>query len=86
MSRGRKRKSDKGQFPPESMEQAVNAVLVGVEGRKLSLRQAAENYGLKFQTLQRYVAKKRLILIKTFEWHPTTVVGKYLVNHKKNRW
>ena len=59
MSRGRKRKSDKGQFSSESMEQAVNAVLVGVGGRQLSLCQAAEEYGLKFQTLQRYVAKKK---------------------------
>lgn len=60
MSRGRKRKTDKGSFTEEAMRRAVQAVLVGVNGKKLSLRQAAAENGLKFQTLQRYVKKEQL--------------------------
>ncbi|XP_022204364.2 uncharacterized protein LOC111060980 [Nilaparvata lugens] len=59
MSRGRKRKSEKGQFSAESMKNAVIAVLRGEDGVKLSIRKAAQKYGLKFQTLQRYVSKQR---------------------------
>lgn len=59
MSKGRKRKSEKGQFSAEAMKNAVQAVLSGVDGKRISIRQAAKDYGLKFQTLQRYVTKQR---------------------------
>lgn len=59
MSRGRKRKSQKGLFSEECMRTAVRQVLIGEGGVKLSLRKAAEENGLSFQTLQRYVKKER---------------------------
>lgn len=60
MSRGRKRKTDKGMFSEDSMRQAVEAVLTGgINGHKLSLREAALEYNVKFQTLFRYVKKAR---------------------------
>lgn len=55
MSRGRKRKSDKGLFAPESMKRAVEDVLVN----KYSLRKAAERNSVKHQTLARYVKKSQ---------------------------
>lgn len=59
MSRGRKRKSQKGTFSEENMRQAVRQVLIGDNGVKLSLRKAAQENGVSFQTLQRYVKKTR---------------------------
>lgn len=60
MSRGRKRKTDKGTFSEDSMKQAVEAVLKGdINGRKVSLREAALQYHVKYQTLFRYVKKSR---------------------------
>ncbi|XP_044764429.1 uncharacterized protein LOC123320994 [Coccinella septempunctata] len=53
MSRGRKRKSDKGLFSADSMKQAVKDVIV----HNLSLRKAAEKNNVKHQTLARYVKK-----------------------------
>lgn len=55
MARGRKRKSDKGNFTEEQMRNAVAAVITD----NLKLRAAAENFGVKFQTLARYVKKQR---------------------------
>jgi hypothetical protein len=51
MSRGRKRKSEKGLFSAESMKRAVKDVIK----HKLSLRKAAEKNNVKHQTLARYV-------------------------------
>ncbi|KAK9681275.1 CENP-B N-terminal DNA-binding domain [Popillia japonica] len=60
MSRGRKRKTDKGTFSENSMRQAVEAVLHGgINGRKISLRAAALQYQVKYQTLFRYVKRSR---------------------------
>lgn len=55
MSRGRKRKSEKGLFSAESMKSAVQDVIK----HKLSLRKAAEKNNVKHQTLARYVRKTR---------------------------
>lgn len=55
MARGRKRKSDKGSFTDEQMRNAVEAVITG----NLSLRATAEKFGVKFQTLARYVKNQR---------------------------
>jgi hypothetical protein len=51
MSRGRKRKSEKGLFSAESMKRAVE----DVTKHKLSLKKAAEKNNVKHQTLARYV-------------------------------
>lgn len=59
MSRGRKRKSQKGTFSEEDMRRAVRQVLVGEGGIKLSLRKAAAQNRVSFQTLQRYVKKEQ---------------------------
>lgn len=58
MSRGRTRKTQKGTFSEESMKKAVRQVLIGEGGTKFSLRKAALENGLSFQTLQRYVKKE----------------------------
>lgn len=55
MSRGRVRKTNKGQFTEDQMKNAVRQVIQD----KLSLREAAERNGVKFQTLARYVKKKK---------------------------
>lgn len=59
MSRGRKRKSQKGTFLEADMRRAVQQVLVGERGVKLSLRKAAAKNGVSFQTLQRYFKKEQ---------------------------
>ncbi|KAG5874485.1 hypothetical protein JTB14_003384 [Gonioctena quinquepunctata] len=59
MSRGRKRKSQKGLILEEDMKRAVRQALIGEGGLKLSLRKAATYNGISFQTLQRYVKKER---------------------------
>ncbi|KAG5861868.1 hypothetical protein JTB14_002082 [Gonioctena quinquepunctata] len=59
MSRGRKRKSQKGLFLEEDMKRAVRQVLIGEGGVKLSLRKAATDNGISFQTLRRYVEKEK---------------------------
>lgn len=51
MSRGRKRKSAKGSFYEAAMKRAVQQVLIGIDGKKLSLWKAAAENGVKFQTL-----------------------------------
>jgi hypothetical protein len=51
LSRGRKRKSEKGLFSAESMKKAVE----DVTKHKLSLKKAAEKNNVKHQTLARYV-------------------------------
>jgi len=43
----------------DNMRQAVRQVLIGDNGVKLSLRKAAQENGVSFQTLQRYVKKTR---------------------------
>lgn len=55
MAGGRKRKSDKGSFTDEQMRNAVEAVITG----NLSLSATAENVGVKFQTLARYVKNQK---------------------------
>lgn len=55
MARGRKRKSDRGSFTKEQMKSAVNDVIEN----NVSLRNAAEQYNLKFQTFARYVTKQK---------------------------
>lgn len=55
MARGRKRKTNKGTFSSGQMATAINLVITD----KLSLRQAAERTGLKYQTLHRYVKKTK---------------------------
>ena len=54
MARGRVRKGDKGSFSGVQMENAIKAVNSGS-----SLREAAKNFNLKFQTLARYVKKHK---------------------------
>ncbi|KAK4872195.1 hypothetical protein RN001_016319 [Aquatica leii] len=62
MSRGRKRKTDKGTFSEDSMRQAVETVLKDdINRRKVSLRETALQYHVKYQTLFRYVKKKYMI-------------------------
>lgn len=55
MARGRERKTDKGQFNENNMRAAVHAVIQD----KISIRQAALRYGLKFQTVFEYVKKQK---------------------------
>lgn len=55
MSRGRKRKTDKGSFSEETMRRAVMDVIEN----KMSLRQAAKEYDLKLTTLHRYITKTK---------------------------
>ncbi|KAI4462993.1 hypothetical protein MML48_4g00015771 [Holotrichia oblita] len=55
MARGRQRKTTKGQFDEQSMRDAVRAVTE----EKISLRQAAERFKLKFQTVYEYVKRQK---------------------------
>lgn len=55
MARGRVRKTSKGQFDENNMRAAVNAFIES----KISIRQAALRYSLKFQTVFEYVKKQR---------------------------
>ncbi|KAJ8909637.1 hypothetical protein NQ315_015329 [Exocentrus adspersus] len=55
MARKRIRKSDKGSFTDEQMRKAVEEVLKN----NTTLRNAAEMYNVKYQTLARYVTKQK---------------------------
>ncbi|KAB0803423.1 hypothetical protein PPYR_00393 [Photinus pyralis] len=63
MSRGRKRKTEKGNFSEASMKRAVEEVV----RHNVSLRVAASNNNVKFQTLFRYVKKLKADPNKSLE-------------------
>lgn len=66
MARGRQRKSTKGQFDEQSMRAAVRAVIE----EKISLREAAERYNLKFQTVYEYVKRQKQNSTKEIKMAP----------------
>lgn len=79
MARGRIRKSDKGSFSAVQMGNAIKAVNNGS-----SIRGAAKNFNLKFQTLARYVKKHKEAGDAPIRLTPNYSCRKIFTNEQEN--
>lgn len=68
-----KRKSERGKTPPDVMVRAARAVKL--QGQ--SLRSAASDFGIPFNTLRRYCSKFTLAELQAEAGMPQTIVGYY---------
>ncbi|KAJ8931695.1 hypothetical protein NQ314_015342 [Rhamnusium bicolor] len=79
MARGRKRKTDKGSFKEEQMKRAVLQMIE----QGSSLRKAADQNNVKFQTLASYVKRQKQNVGVEIRMKPNMTAREFLVKIKK---